>query len=72
MRVVLEVPDDVDQEQLRSIKDCARTGRFIMVRRPDGLSNEQCGSFIAQALYVLEGMVTENALLEKPDLALIH
>lgn len=63
MQVVVEVDDDADAEQVASIVDAVQSGRFIALRRPDGLSNAQVGSFCVQAKLVLDGMVRENALL---------
>ena len=44
MRIVIEVDDDADRDQVASAIEAVQSGRFIAIRRPDGLSNEQVGS----------------------------
>jgi hypothetical protein len=68
MKVEVELDDDADKDQVASVIEAVQSGRFIALRRPDSLSNEQVGSFCVQAKLVLDGMVAENALLEHPDL----
>lgn len=61
--VTVLVPDDADQDQVDSVVEAVSSGRFIALRRPDGLTEEQVGSFCVQAKLVLDGMVAEHTVL---------
>ncbi len=46
MQITVEVPDDLPEDQIASLRSAAKDGMWIIVRRPKYLSNADTANFV--------------------------